>query len=35
MIRVTANDVSIREEADTSSEKVATANKGDVFYYVD
>ena len=35
MIRVTANDVSIREAADTSSEKVATANKGDVFYYVD
>ena len=35
MIRVTANDVSIREEADTSSEKVATANKGDVFYYVE
>lgn len=35
MIRVTANDVSIREAADTSSEKVATANKGDVFYYVE
>ena len=35
MIRITGNDVSIREAADSSSEKVATANKGDVFYYVD
>lgn len=35
MIRITGNNVSIRESADSGSEKVATANKGDVFYYVD
>ncbi len=34
MIRVTANDVSIRKEADSNSEKVAVANKGDVFFYL-
>ena len=34
MIRITANDVSIRKEADSSSEKVAVANKGDVFFYL-
>lgn len=35
MIRITGNNVSIREEPDSSSEKVMSANKGDVFYYVD
>ena len=35
MIRVTGNDVSIREAADSDSTRVAKANKGDVFYYVD
>ncbi len=34
MIRVTGNDVSIREAADSDSERVAKANKGDVFFYV-
>ncbi len=34
MIRITGNNVSIREEDDSDSDKVATANKGDVFYYV-
>ena len=34
MIRVTGNDVSIREAADSDSEKVGEANKGDVFFYV-
>lgn len=35
MIRVTGNDVSIREEASSSSTKMGTANKGDVFFYMD
>lgn len=35
MIRITGNDVSLREEPDSSSDRVAKANKGDVFYYVD
>ena len=34
MIRVTANNVSIRETADTNSAKMGSANKGDVFYYM-
>ena len=34
MIRVTANGVSIRETADSSSTKMGTANKGDVFFYM-
>ena len=33
MLRVTGNNVSIREAADSDSEKVASANKGDVFFY--
>ncbi len=35
MIRITGDDVSLREEPDSSSDRVAKANKGDVFYYVD
>lgn len=34
MIRITGNGVSIREEADTDSTRMASANKGDVFFYV-
>ena len=34
MIRITANSVSIREENSSGSEKMGTANKGDVFYYI-
>ena len=34
MIRVTGNNVSIRESNDSDSDKVASANKGDVFFYV-
>ena len=34
MIRVTGNNVSIRESNDSSSDKVTSANKGDVFFYV-
>ena len=33
MIRVTANNVSIRESASSSSEKMGSADKGDVFFY--
>ncbi|MGN0773834.1 MAG: peptidoglycan-binding protein [Candidatus Ventricola sp.] len=35
MIRITADNVSIRESNSSSSEKIATANKGDVFFYMD
>ena len=35
MIRVTGNNVSLRYEPSTSAERVSSANKGDVFYYVD
>ena len=34
MVRITGNNVVIREENDSDSDKVATANKGDVFYFV-
>lgn len=34
MIRITGNGVSIREKADTDSTRMASANKGDVFFYV-
>lgn len=34
MIRVTGTNVSIRETASSSSTKMGTANKGDVFYYI-
>ncbi|MBR4039458.1 MAG: peptidoglycan-binding protein [Clostridia bacterium] len=34
MIRITANSVSIRETASSSSTKMGTANKGDVFHYI-
>ncbi|MBQ8617566.1 MAG: peptidoglycan-binding protein [Clostridia bacterium] len=34
MVRVTGNNVSIRESNDSDSDKVLTANKGDVFFYV-
>ena len=34
MIRVTANSVSIREDNDSSSTKMGSANKGDVFFYM-
>ncbi|MBP3523919.1 MAG: peptidoglycan-binding protein [Clostridia bacterium] len=33
MIRITANSVSIRETASSSSEKMGSADKGDVFFY--
>ncbi|MGN0776166.1 MAG: peptidoglycan-binding protein [Candidatus Ventricola sp.] len=35
MIRITANSVSIRETASSSSEKMGSADKGDVFFYTD
>ena len=35
MIRITANKVNLRAEANTGSSVVGTANMGDVFYYVD
>lgn len=35
MLRVTANSVSIRESNSSSSTKMGTANKGDVFFYMD
>lgn len=35
MIRVTANNVRLREDASTDSDSVGTANTGDVFYYID
>ena len=34
MIRVTGNNVSIREEASSNSTKMGSANKGDVFFYM-
>ena len=34
MIRITGNNVSIREAADSSSDKVMSANKGDVFFFI-
>ena len=34
MIRITGNGVSIREAADSSSTKVMSANKGDIFFYI-
>lgn len=34
MVRVTGNNVSIREENDSDSDKVDTANTGDVFFFV-
>ena len=34
MIRITGNGVSIRAQKDTSSTKMLTANKGDVFFYM-
>lgn len=33
MIRITANNVSIRESASSSSEKMGSTDKGDVFFY--
>ncbi|MBQ4265826.1 MAG: peptidoglycan-binding protein [Clostridia bacterium] len=35
MIRVTGSSVNLREEPDSDSDKVGTASKGEVFYYVD
>lgn len=35
MIRVTANNVSLRYEPSTNATRVGTANTGDCFYYVD